>query len=117
MVSDKDKPSSTDVDDPFYKRTVPNLLHDLISFGYCPSAVQFPFILGVINGPSISQGEIGYLNFGGDGGEATMVVPGDTATWELPATRGDRMTYINASDFEHGSSADVRGYTTQPCNK
>ena len=42
MFSNLDLQNSTDENDPFFKRTIPNLLNDYISHGYVPSAIEYP---------------------------------------------------------------------------
>ena len=42
MFSNLDKQNSTDESDPFFKRTIPNLLNDYVSHGYVPSVIEYP---------------------------------------------------------------------------
>ena len=42
VISDLDKENSSDPTNKFYKRMTKNLLHDMVSHGFCPSAIEFP---------------------------------------------------------------------------
>lgn len=109
LNTDIDKPTSAEIDNPFYKRTVPNLLHDLISYGYTPSAIEFPLNLYFISRRNRLSGA---ARIGIDLGR-TLVVAADTQEGD-ETDRDDAMNFFEAPDFENAGPDDVKAYTDQP---